>query len=757
MRRKLLLCVSLIALLASVQAPLLHHSLRGLAAGFETAANSLTPQASQPSEPVSAIFELDGEPVASREALESAEPVRGRGVDFGSARALSYESELRTEHADFKSRATLIAPGLKVRAELRKLANAVSIEATPQEIAALSALPGVKQVQLTRKYHATLDSSVPLINAPAAWERLGGSSNAGEGIKIAILDTGIDITNPLFDDSGFTAPPGFPKTNNGSDGLVNNKVIVAKSYLRGTPTPNAADGNGHGSNVAGIAAGDFNTPSPLGHISGVAPRAFLGNYRVLDAGGSGFDDKIAQALEDAVADGFDVINLSLGADADSTLNFLDQTVETAVNAGGKIVVISAGNSGSGGSGDAGTIGSPGVAPSAITVAAATNAHVVGPVVSVLGPSPVDASLTGITATLGAGSTGTLDASFSSVSLREVTASRACAPLQAGSLSGSVALIERGNCTFASKVTAAAQAGAIAAVIYNQDSSENPDSGGDNLINMDVTGTTIPSVFIGRTAGLALRDFVRANPTSAVNISELGEGPMTADIVADFSSRGPSTPGALKPDITAPGVIIYSAAIKTANANGVSDPSGFLAISGTSQAAPHISGSAALIKQLNPSFTPQQVKSALMNSAVDAFLDNAKTNPAGVLTEGGGRVDLDRASSISALFAPSSLSFGTVKNKKKVTVSSDLTITAQHDGTTDYTLSVQELDPDPANVSLSLSQSSISLGKGESATITLTIKAAKKSQKRDYTGYIIVAGSDGQTLRVPYWIRLKKKV
>jgi subtilisin family serine protease len=705
---------------------------------------------------VSAIFELESESVAEREMRESADAVRGRGADFESSSALRYEEQVASEQEGFKSRAALIAPGLKVRTELRKLANAVSIEATPQQITAISAIPGVKQVSLTREYQATLDTSVPLIKASSAWSRLGGSSNAGQGMKIAILDTGIDISNPLFNDAGFVAPAGFPKTTPGSETLANNKVIVAKSFV---PGDDATDRNGHGSNVAGIAAGDLNTLSPLGNISGVAPRAYLGNYRVLNGGGSGGEDFIALALEQAVSDGFDVMSLSLGSTAGSQLGLLDRAVETAVNAGGKIVVIAAGNDGNGGVDDSSTVASPGIAPSAITVAASTNGHIVGPIVRVTGPDPVPSSITNIIAA--SGNAVALDGSLSALQISDADPQgRGCGALQASTLSGKIALIERGpasgGCSFATKVNDAAAAGAKAAIIFNYDASENPTQGGEVLINMEVSGTTIPSVFITHSAGLALRAFAQANPTMQVSINPVGSAPFTPDVAADFSSRGPSSIDGLKPDVTAPGVIIYSAAIKTPNSNGVSDPSGFTEVSGTSQATPHVAGAAALIKQLNPSFTPAQVKSALISSAVDEFLDGAKTQRAGVLTEGGGRIDLDRASSISAIFSPANLSFGRVKNKKKVTVTMDFSVTAQRDGNTSYALSLQELDPDPL-VEASLSRTSVSLNKGESAAVTLTIFAAKQAEKRDHTGFVLVAGSDGQTLRIPYWILLKKKI
>ncbi len=258
---------------------------------------------------IAAIVELESEPVGTHQRLT--ERIPRRELDFESPSARSYEAQLENEHANFKARAALISPNLRVRADLRKLANAVSIEASATELTAIAAMPGVKRIELVKEVHALLDSSVPLINAPAIWTQLGGIGAAGLGMKIAILDTGIDITNPMFSDAGFTMPAGFPKTNNASGALTNSKVIVAKSFL---PTPSdARDQNGHGSNVAGIAAGSV-TSSPLGVISGVAPMAYLGNYRVLAANGSGSTDLIAQGIEQAVADGFDVLSMSFGAD-----------------------------------------------------------------------------------------------------------------------------------------------------------------------------------------------------------------------------------------------------------------------------------------------------------------------------------------------------------------------------------------------------------------------------------------------------------
>src|SRR5215813_40294 len=496
-----------------------------------------------------------------------------------------YESQLQIEQENFKSLARKLSPNMRVIVEVRTLLNMISIEAPGTELASIATLPGIKRVALRKQYKADLNASLPLINTSAAWTKLGGSNVAGQGIKVAILDTGIDISNPLFAPAGFTAPPGFPK---GDVSFTNNKVIAAKAFGLAT----AADQNGHGTNVAGIAAGNLNTTSPLAPISGVAPKAFLGNYRVLDSFGNGTDDFIIQALQAAVTDHFDVANMSLGGTATPTLGLLDQAVENAV-AAGMTVVAAAGNSGEA---RAGTIESPGIAPSAIAVGSSSNSHVVGPGAHVTvtgGP----AELTNIGATVAQGGAPSSALSGSIGPLVYVDAdpgNRGCSGLPAGSLSGKIALIERGNgCSFATKVNTASSAGATAVVIYNRSISESAD-GGDTMFIMDVSGppqATIPSVFVTRTSGLALKDWVTGHAGAQVTLAPVPLIDLSnpADVISVFSSRGPSSLKALKPDLVAPGEPVYSGAITTNNPDGVSDPSGFASVSGTSQAAPHVAG------------------------------------------------------------------------------------------------------------------------------------------------------------------------
>lgn len=698
---------------------------------------------------VSVIIELEGEPVVVHENKLSPAETREGKLDLESSAVQIYEAQLLNEQENFKQLARQLSPNLFVRAELRTLLNAISLEAPGTEVAAIATLPGVKSVQLTREYHAVLNQSVPLINAPTAWAKVGGSAAAGQGIKIAVLDTGIDQNNALFAPAGFVAPAGFPK---GDTSFTNNKVIAARAFLtNGAATP--IDQNGHGTNVAGIAAGDFATTTPLAQISGVAPRAFLGNYRVLDQSGNGADDKIIQALQSALADGFDIANLSLGGDATPTPGLLDQAVENAVTAG-MTVVVAAGNTGADG---VGSIQSPGVAPSAITVGSSTNSHVVGAGANITVTGL--ANIGGIVGQGGAASSvlsGTLGpAVYADVNALDGN-NRGCAGLPAGSLTGKIALLERGICGFAIKLNNASSAGAVGAVVYNKPVSEGAD-GGEAIITMDVSGppaAAIPSVFVSRTNGLALLGWLGSHPGAQMSLSAVALIELTtpSDVISTFSSRGPSSLKGLKPDLAAPGDQIYSGAITAVNPEGVSDPSGFAAVSGTSQAAPHVAGAAALLKQLHPAWTPLQIKSALISSANNSvFSDSGKTVKAGVLDTGAGRADLSLGSSVNATFAPASLSFGFVSAGAHAAI--DLQIKNETAGADTYTLSVQDLGPG-GGVTVSPTANSVSPASGQAATVMINLNTLAAATLGDHTGYVIVTDSNSQTLRIPYWVRMQ---
>jgi len=698
---------------------------------------------------ITAIIELKSE--ASVPHLAKAAGQVGH-LDLKSDEAARYERSLHQEQSTFESAARRIVPDLEVAAHLTKLANIVSAEISERDLGRISTLPGVQAVEVAEQYTATLDKSVPLINAPAMWNALGGAQVAGQGIKIAIVDSGIDITNPLFDDAGFTAPSGFPI---GQPGFTNNKVIAARVFLPDkTATPN--DEDGHGTNVAGIAAGDFNTATPLGPISGVAPQAYLGNYRVLDQTGAGRNDLIAEGIEQAVTDGFDIVNLSLGGPPKAKLTMLDRVVDNAVSAG-VAVITSAGDTG----GEM-KITSPGTAPAGITVTAFTNSHLVTPVVNVTGPAPVPSQISSIAAAMTVGGSQPLVGGFGPFPYADVApidgTGLACSVLPAGSLSGKIALIQRGICSFPQKVINAQTAGAVGAVIFNEPAAQAAD-GGDELLTIGVAGSDIPTVFIGHTNGTELQAWASANPQGPqLHLAPLGETPFQSKLVLTGSGDGPTALGVLKPDVAAPGVFIYSGAIKQPNTGrlAVSDPSGFLAVSGTSQAAPHCAGAVALLKQLHPSWTPAELKSAMISSSVNDLIlsDGPNQTPAGILIGGAGRIDLQSALSITAGFDPVSLSLGVKKTKAvRKGLNATVNVTNLTESTATFGISTNAIEP---GVSASTNTTTLTLNAGETQAVVLTLLAGSAAAEGDYTGYIVLTGPSGASQHIPYWVRLKGK-
>ena len=333
-----------------------------------------------------------------------------------SAPAAAYRQQIRASHASL--RAQIAAHGLIVTGEADTLMNAVFVAAPKERIAELASLPGVVAVVPLRYYKLNMNRAVALVNASGAWNALGGVANAGVGVKIAILDTGIDQTHPAFQDSSLVAPAGYPICSGTDCAFTSNKVIVARSYVSmlaaGTSSANPAadsrpddisprDHTGHGTAVASVAAGNTNTG--LVTFTGMAPHAFLGNYRIFgspEVNDTTSDDVIIAAAEDAMRDGMDIISLSLGAtafygplDTGSTCGQnpgvacdpLASALQTASQSG-MIVVVAAGNNGELGVNypTFNSIASPGDAPAVITAGASTNFHTFTESVTVPGTS-----------------------------------------------------------------------------------------------------------------------------------------------------------------------------------------------------------------------------------------------------------------------------------------------------------------------------------------------------------------------------------
>jgi subtilisin family serine protease len=310
------------------------------------------------------------------------------------------------DRLDRQQRAFLAAlrrtvPRAEVRWRYRLVANGFALALPRASVATLAALPGVRHVTTAVRYtpsRRALNAGPSRVGAQQIW---GPSlETAGQGVKIGIVDTGVDHRHPYFAPAGYAMPPGFPR---GDRRYTTAKVIVARTFAaRGRGDADSrlpADEDGHGTHVAGIAAGNASTRTDTAErISGVAPRAYIGNYRALaveDAvsGSNGTAAELVAAIEAAVADGMDVINLSLGqAEVDPERDLVALALDAAAEAG-VVPVVVAGNEGSGYG--RGSIYSPGTAARAITVGAVELPETGNPVAASftsVGPTPLSLRL-----------------------------------------------------------------------------------------------------------------------------------------------------------------------------------------------------------------------------------------------------------------------------------------------------------------------------------------------------------------------------
>jgi subtilisin family serine protease len=345
---------------------------------------------------VEVVVTLDAPPLA--EAISKSRVltsrVKAQRLDLRAPMSLGYLTSLATAQRTLAERITTAIPDSRVTWRYGVVLDGLGVLLPRSELGRLSTTPGVATVWPNVAYRPLLDRSPQLIGADQMWGA-PTFSTAGNGIKIGIIDDGIDQAHPFFNPSGYTLPPGFPK---GNTAFTTAKVIVARSFPAPETTwkyaklPFDPVESDHATHVAGIAAGDF-TPGAIpgrGPLSGVAPRAYLGNYKVLtypteNFGLNGNAPEIAAGIEAAVKDGMDVINLSLGeAEIEPSRDLVVAAINAAADAG-VVPVIAAGNDFD--DFGRGSIDSPGSAPKAITAAAVTKQLAIASFSS-SGPTPV---------------------------------------------------------------------------------------------------------------------------------------------------------------------------------------------------------------------------------------------------------------------------------------------------------------------------------------------------------------------------------
>ena len=461
---------------------------------------------------------------------------------------------LANAQASVAERIESAVPDAQIRWRYKLVANGLAVVIPSSQLGRLTSLPGVETVYPSVRYRTQLDRSPQQIGAPALWS--AGLANAGQGMKIAIIDEGIDQTHPFFSPAGYTMPTGFPK---GQTDYTTAKVIVARAFPPARPVwkhaskPFDPEHSSHGTHVAGIAAGNANTPAEGARISGVAPRAYLGNYKALtiptdaDVGLDGNSPELVAAIEAAVADGMDVINMSLGEpEIEPARDIVVKALEAAARAG-VVPVVSAGNDF--GEFGRGSVGSPAATPSAITVGAVTTTRG-GPEdviasFSSSGPTPLSLQLKPEVSAPGAG--------IVSAAPRSAWATLSGTSMAAPHVAGAVALLLQRHPTWTpAQVKSALSLTGDPAYSSTAKSEEAPAlRGGGGVVNLP-RADAVP--LFARPVAIAF-GLLRSNATQvrSVQLTDSGlggSGPWTVTVESQSSPAGAAISAPVS--VTAPG-------------------------------------------------------------------------------------------------------------------------------------------------------------------------------------------------------------
>ncbi|HEY3188736.1 MAG TPA: S8 family serine peptidase [Solirubrobacteraceae bacterium] len=683
-------------------------------------------------------------------------------LNVASADSKAYVARVERAQAAAVAQLHQAIPSARVQHRYRVVLDGLALSVPASRLPSLRRLSFVRRIYPSLQYTQELNRSPSVIGAT---QFSAATGVRGDGIKIGVVDDGIDSAHRFFDPTGFQYPPGFPK---GGTKWTTPKVIVARAYPgpgsgRAGRLPIDPRESFHATHVAGIAAGDAGTDAPAGRdhpftpgLSGVAPRAQLGNYRVFNAptpiGNVANTPEIVKAFEDAVTDGMDIINFSGGGPQIDPIN--DALYETVANvaAAGVVPVISAGND----RGDfgLGTAGTPGTAPDAISVAAASNSQVFAPtLLDTAAGAPVSVQRIGFLPAGGATTprdwlttnqtlvdVGTLVDKQGKPVDRKLCGTGAdpsgpTTPLSGKPLAGAIALVSRGDCTFVSKAGRAQAAGAIGIVVIDNRTGE---------ANPIPIRLQVPSGMIADVDGAALRGYMATTGgRTTIRVTRDWERIETgrSGVITSFSSAGPTAfEHTLKPDVSAPGGAILSSTLK--NAGGP-----FAVFDGTSMAAPHVSGAAALLVQRHPGWSAQQVKSALMSTAGPAWGDTARTSEASVLLEGAGLVSIPAADSPRIFSNPASLSFGDLK-PAGAAVRVPMLLSVQDAGGGAGTWTVQLLAQSASTgASLELPPL-ITVPPGGATEVSVAARAASGAVSGDNYGFVILR-QGAVTRRIPY--------
>ncbi|WP_299741881.1 S8 family serine peptidase [uncultured Rossellomorea sp.] len=564
------------------------------------------------------IVQFQVDPAAVQVAKEKA-----KGKSASTLRLEEAQEKVDKSHKEFKEKINKVKSEKKskITREFKNAFNGVSMTVPAKEVLELIELPDVKAVWVDQEIQLDLpieekETISPQMNDSIPFLGVDGLHDEGingKGIKIGVLDTGIDYNHP---DLEGVYKGGYDFVDNDDDPME--ATYEEWKGLDPASWPETWNGSpyytSHGTHVSGIIAGQGQNDS--GHaITGVANGVDLYGYRVLGPYGSGFTGSVLAGIDKAVQDGMDVINLSLGATVNDPLYPTSVALNNAMIAG-TVALVAAGNAGP----NDFTVGSPGTSPLAITVGASDVSVSIPTAKGELGEDSFALQLMAkhfddnIT-------------ELSNTSLEVVDAGLGYAEEFNGKdYSGKLALIKRGSLSFNEKIANAKNAGASAVLIWNDVDGKISHYFGEGI-------DYIPAFTLTKEEGQRLQDLLTEE--KMFTFKEISEIKTEGDKLAEFSSRGPALKTYdIKPEITAPGVSILSTV--PAYINDKEDTSNYQyayeRLSGTSMATPYAAGVAALILQNNPEYSPFDVKTALMNTADDLSEDYS------VFEVGAGRVD-----------------------------------------------------------------------------------------------------------------------
>jgi subtilisin family serine protease len=684
--------------------------------------------------------------------------------DFRTPDAMDHLNRIKNQHKEFTSRAQqALARKLDTRYAYVHAFNGIAVRLTSGEADVVADLPGVVQVQPEIIRFPLTDAGPPWISAPEVWDGAGtaGIGTRGEGLVIAILDTGIHPEHPSFaeidgDEYVHSNPKGrlFGVCDEEDEILYdpafpcNNKLIGAWSFVNIDIDPTSPrDSEGHGTHVAATAAGnalqtDRLNPTQFGvFLSGVAPRA---NIIVYDVCVTDCPESASlAAIDQAVADGVDVISFSIGGPALDPWTDPTSLAFLAAREAGIFVSVAAGNSGPA----QGSVTSPANAPWVTAAGDAThNRRFTNQELHLNGsgaPSPMQ----------GAGITPSYDPAPVVYAL-EFGDARCLTPFPTGTWeNGEIVVCDRGEIPRVEKGMNVKAGGAGAMVLVNQ--------AADTGLVADLH--VLPAIHLSYNDGETLKAWLNTdesgNHLGTIQGSERFLEFSFGDIIPSFSSRGPSSlvPTVLKPDLIAPGVLILAAGLPVQSENAI-----FSVLTGTSASAPHAAGAAALLMALHPEWTPDMIRSALMTTAeASGLLQGNGASPANPFDRGAGRINLGKAAQAGLTLQESTTNFlaadpaldGDPKTLNLPSLVDDncegicswrRTFTSTLDAFSTWSFSAS----DSSGPNLTISPSSFTLPPGESATLLVEADVRGMPENEWTFGEVILSSPGSPEILLP---------